>query len=354
MLDPTFVLTFEDNMRAIQENEYLRLASSMWWKKITKELPSESRKEFIAWILSTLQIKRTGYGGNMVFPELVAQSTQYVNENAGVGIRIDKNQFTDLDGTGLDQVAKFSTDSGAYAAYWPQLQIVQAILNGETGLAYDGNAFFSSAHPVNPADPENAVTFANIFTGSASGSYPGACPIDDSVTLDVAFQNLSKILAYVRGIKMPNGQDPRFLRAVALFVPPRMTMRAAQITDAEFIAGAASSGGGSVDVSMMKSTWGLVEPTEVSEFGAAMSYTLPDTGATVSGNDTTFYLACEEVSTSQLGAMVYVNREPFATQYYGDLTVAELGRMNEFEYQMKGRNIAGYGHPFLLFKCKGS
>lgn len=354
MLDPSFVLTMEDNMQAIQENEYVRLSSNLFWKKITKELPSESRKEFLTWILSTAQIKKQGtMGGNMAFQELVATSTQYVNENCGVGIKIDINQLSDLDGTGFDQASKWSSDAGAYAAYWPQLQIVQAILNGETGKAYDGKAYFASNHPVNPADVENAVTFANIFTGAASGPYPGACPIDDSVTLDIAFQNLAKLIAYIRGIKMPNGQDSRMLRATALYVPPRMVMRAQQLTNAKFIAQAAASGGGSGDVSMLATAWGMVQPQECVEFGAAQSYTLDD-NTTVSGSDNTFYIACEEISTSQLGAMVYVNREPFATRFYGEMTIAELDRMNELEYHMKGRNVAGYGHPYLLFKCKAT
>lgn len=353
MLDPSILVTLEDNIRVIQEDEYARLSQNVWWQKITKELPSASRKEFVEWIMTTAQIKRSGYGGNMVFQELAAQTTMFQNENAGVGIKLDINQFEDLDGKGFDQASKWSRDAAAYAAYWPQLLVAQQMLYGETGLAYDGKAFFANNHPVNPADAENAVTFANIFTGGASGSYPGACPIDDSVTLDVAFVNLAKIIAYIRQIKMPNGQDSRFLRATSLFVPSRMVMRAQQLTGAKFIAQAAASGAGSADVSMLATAWGMAAPQEVVEFGAAQSYTL-ENGATVTGSDTTFYIACEEVATSQLGALVYVNREPFSTRFYGELTIAELGRMNQLEYQMKGRNTAGYGHPYLLFKCKAS
>lgn len=353
MLDPSFLFDLESNMQVLQEDGYKGLLDSLWWKQITRELPSQKKRERIIFQLATAQIRREGLGGNKRFDELVAESFELDNENAGGGIRIKKNEFDDLDGTGVDQASTYSRDIGRYAAYWPQLIIAQLILYGETGKGYDGLSFFNASHPVNPVDSENAVTYANIFTGGASGSYPGACPIDDSVTLDVAFQNFGKIVGYVRGIKMPNGQDPRGLKVAGIMAPARMTPRVQQLTNAKIIAQAAASGGGSGDVEAIIRSWGMSSPIEVLEFGAGQSYTMPD-GTVVTGSDNTFYVYCEEVGSAQVGSMIYVNRQPFTTTFYGNLTVAELGRMNALEYQTEGRNTGGYGHPFRLFKCKAS
>jgi hypothetical protein len=356
-ITPEFLFDFESNMRAITEDEYGRMVGSgLWWKKIARTLPSQSKKERIAWLLSTAMIQYNGRkGGNIQFDELVSTSTEYESLNAGTGLKLDKNQLTDLDGNGIDASAKWSSDIGAYMAYWPQKQTAKLILNGETGLAYDGQPFFSSAHPYNPFNAALG-TFKNVFTGGASGAYPGACPIDDSVSVEVALNNLAKAIAYIETIKMPNGEDPRFLKVVGIACPPRMAPRVQQLTNAKFIAQAASSGGGSGDVEAMIKNWGMAEPIKVTEFGANFTYPLED-GTSVTGSDTTYYLICQELSSTQLGGVVYVEREAFQITYYtgsnGSTGIdAYLDRAREFEWHCQGRNVAAYGHPYTLFKCK--
>ena len=121
-----------------------------------------------------------------------------------------------------------------------------------------------------------------------------------------------------------------------------MQARLAQLTNAKFIAQAASSGGGSGDVEALIASFGFVEPVIADELAGWE-------------NDTTWFLACEEITSDQLGAFLYIDREPFKINYYtgaggGTGVDANLGRMNELEWQCQGRNGTGYGHPFLMFK----
>src|SRR5215469_13100274 len=125
-LTPSFVFDFESNMQAITENEYLRLAKDLWWSKIARTRQSSHKQEIIAWLLSTAQIRPQGLGGNMQFDDLVSLTTTYVNRNSGAGLRMERNQLEDLDGSGLDIAQKWSADIGAYMAYWPQKQIAKA------------------------------------------------------------------------------------------------------------------------------------------------------------------------------------------------------------------------------------
>jgi hypothetical protein len=220
---------------------------------------------------------------------------------------------------------------------------------------------------VNPVDAGLAsITFANDFTGAASGVYPGALPIDDAVhggydgTVNMALINLSKAIAYVRGgIKMPNGEDPRYLKPSVILAPPRMTARVQQLTNARTIAQVAGTGaGGSGDVEALIKNWGLASPIEVLELAAGQQYTMDD-GTVVTGSDTTWYLACEEINSSQLGALVYVDREPFSINYYSGFGGASafdsmLGRQREFEWLCQGRNVTGYGHPYMLFRFQAT
>ena len=288
-----------------------------------------------------------------------------MSKRAGKGIKVRRDQIEDLDGTGLDILAKWSGDMGAYMAYWPQKRMAQLLLNGAatdgSAASYDGKPFFAdaaNAHPLNPYAP-NRGTYLNWFHGSASGAQPGALPIDDSVSVETALANLGKVIAAIKGIKMPNGEDPRFLSPVGLIVPPRMVPRAQQLTNAKFIAQAASnSGAGSGDVEALIRNWGLAEPIEADELAGTTSYTFTaPNGAkkTVTGSDTTYYVVCRELTTTQLGSLVYVERKPFKITYYtgdsgGTGMDAILDRANAFEYHCQGRNVSQYGHPYGLFR----
>lgn len=342
-LTPSFLFDLESNMRLIGANEYERLLKSIWWNIVAKRLPSGAKKERINWLLDTAKIERTISGGGKVsFEDIVAQTTEFENLNASGGLELKKEQLEDLDGNGVKLAAHWARQMGAYAAYWPQKMVAKAIR--DNGNTYDGLPFFSAngaPHLVNPFKP-SAGSFANHFTGAASGSYPGALPIG-GVTLDVAIANLAKAMAYIATIKMPSGEDPRGLRVVGIVVPPALTATASQLTQAKFIAQAAASGGGSGDISAIVSRWGFGLPTEAAELAAAFG-----------GSDSAYYLVTEEITSSELGALVYVDREPFNMIMHGPMTDAELARTRKFQWTTEGRNVVGMGHPYLLFKCSAT
>ncbi|NUP05526.1 MAG: hypothetical protein HOW73_05650 [Polyangiaceae bacterium] len=348
-LTPSFLYDFESNISTIAENEYANLSANLWWSRFMKVRPSSSRREVIAWLLSTAQIESRGKGGQIAFEDLISKYTEYENLDAGAGFKIRKQELEDKDGKGLETASQWASDIGAYMAYWPQKQLVNLLKNGETSgnNSYDGVTYFNKAHLYRD---DATSTFANVFSGAAASTpatdlndagYPGAIVLDDSVTVDVALQNLSKAIAYIKSIKMPNLVDPRFLRPVALFGGPRMQNRLVQLTSAKFLAQAASSGGGSGDVEAVIRAMGFTTPVIADEFAGFES-------------DTTTFLICEQLSSSQLGPFVYVEREPFSISQYGLLDDAQLGRMQELEWHCTGRNVAGYGHPFLAFKLKAT
>lgn len=341
-ITPSFLFDLESNMRVITAQEYERLTSRLWWNRICKlGPPSGAKKERVSWLLDTARIQRTNKGGNLEFEDIVSTTTEIEHSNAAAGLKIKKEQFEDVDGNGIDYASHWSRQMGAYAAYWPQKMLAQQML--ANGLTYDGQAFFASAHPVNPFNA-SAGTFSNVFTGSASGIYPGALPIDSSVSVDVAVANIAKAIAYVAAIKMPNGEDPRFLRLADIIVPPALAARAQQITNAKFIAQvAATNAGGSGDVEALIRNFGLGQPIEAAELGSAFG-----------GSDTTYYLAMEEITTNQLGAFSYIQREPFSVLYYGPQNDAQLARIREYQWLTEGRNSILNGHPYLLFKAQAT
>lgn len=355
-VDLSFLFDLESRLKVIQEDEYSRMAASdnVWWDKFTKVRPSSSRRELFFWILSTATIEAQGKGGNVAFDDMALIESDYTNLDAGKGLKMRKQQLEDLDGGGVDIAEAWVRQVSAQAAYWPQRLVAQLIVNGETGKGYDAKAFFATDHPNNPFDA-SAGTYANLFTGAASGAYPGALPIHESgsgaVSIDVAAANVNKAIAYIRSLKMPNGRDPRFLVPRFLVAPPAMQGRAVQLTNAKFIAQVAASGAGSADVEAMITRWGLNQPVIAAEFSSAFTGTAAD--------DTSWYIGCEQMTSTQLGSLLYVDREPFKITYYtgaggGTGVDAILDRAQELEWHTHGRNVAGYGHPYGLFKFKAA
>lgn len=346
-LTASFLMRVENNWRNIQDNEYARLASNLWWRDLTKTIPSVSSKEIVLFILSTMQIEDIGKdGGNIPFDDLAQLVTQYENRTHGAGLKLHRNQFEDADGNGVQLGAKWSADAGAYMAYYPQKKVVEALVTrGEDTdfPSFDGKPLFATDHPYNPFRTELG-SYSNLFT---------AYPIDESVTEEVALSNLGKLINAIRSIKMPNGVDPRFLGPTGfrLVVPPALQQRAVTLTKAKFIAKAASSGGGSADVEALISSYGWQPPLIADELAP-----LPTDDNTVTANkNKTYYLSVQQMSSSELGALVWVEREAFSVTYYtgqggGTGVDAILDRTRELEWHVQGRNVCGPGFPYLIFK----
>jgi len=349
-LTPQFLFDLETNMKVISSQAYANLNRESLWSRFAKRIPSMKRKERLIWFLDSAQIRYVNrLGGERQFDDILSTTVEYESKAATAGLELRKPQLDDLDGDGVSLATHWARGIGEYAAYWPEKQVFSAVRNGglSTSLGYDGQIFFSKAHPVNPFD--TSVTFANDFTGAAASTpstdpqdaqYPGALPIDESVTLDVAVANIGKAIAYIRGIKMPNMEDPRKLRVGFIAGPPRLSARLVQICNAEMIAQAATAGGGGANIEAVIRSFGFGQPLIVDELGASMP----------NGSDTTWYMGVEEVASDELGGLAYIDRAPFQMTTIGLLTDAELARSRTFQWQTDGRNVVTYGHPYKLFR----
>lgn len=355
IITPVFVSDLKTRVQSIANEDYQRLTQDIWWNKIATTIPSTTKKEVLSWLLSTGTLEEVAHdGGEVAYDTLMRAQTSFENKFVRKGLKVKYEEFEDLDGgavmlsggklagrAGFDAISKWTRDVTAHAAYWPQQKLAEAIIANPT--AYDAKAFFAADHPVNPLDASFG-TFANDFTGAASGAYPGALPIDSSVTVEVALANLAKAIAYVRGfIKMPNGVLLRKLRVTGIMVPPELAARVTQLTQAKFIAQSAATGALSGDIEAVVSYLNLGMPIIADELGAAMG-----------GSATTYYLIVQELSSPQMGAFVYSNRESVAITYVGPETDAELARARELQWIAQGRNAVAPGHPFQLFRCRAA
>lgn len=348
LVTPSFVMDFESNMRTLVENEYARFQDprNRWWDLIARVRPSMTKRELLAWFISTAALEDQGEaGGTYRFRDPVMLETEFTNRTAGAGLRIKRQQFEDIDANGIDggegiqAGTQWSRDMGAQFGYWPQLKIAELLMNGESGEAYDGRPFFDTAHFLDGRSAGGG-TYSNLLVGAGYR-------IDAAVTADAAAQNLAAVYKAIRSVKMPNGRQQRMLRPAGILCGPALYPRVSQLLDAKFLAMAATGGGGgAADFTGYASRLGYGKVTEAPELVDA-EY------------DTSYFVVVEQVGSTELGALVYVDREPFSIRYYtgrgGGVGIdAVLDRLDLLEWHGSGRNVAGYGHPFLLFKVKAS
>lgn len=335
VVTPQWLMNFESRMQLIVENEYLRLlaAEETWWDAITKIRPSQTARELISWIVNGAYLEETT-GTDVDFEDPDMLTTEWTVGDAGKGLKLRRKQFEDLDGNGVDIATDWAAQMGAQHGYWPQRQVAKLLKEGEAGKTYDGLPFFHAAHFTNGRDASNG-TFANLLTGSGYGIHGG----DDVVAL----QNLAKVYAVARKYKMPNGKDPRMLRPAGILCGPALAPQAWRLLNSKFFAG---TGIGSSDFTGFTSRMGYGKVIEAPEL-------------TEAEYDSSYYVILEQLGTSKVGALVYVDREPFNIRYHtgrgggvGANLALDIG--DQLAWVSSGRNVAGYGHPFLLLKVKPS
>ena len=362
--------------RSVAFNEYNfnKLTRDLWYQRVTKDRNFNTKSERLTWLFETAGVDQLTpqdggeSGGTLSFDELATVTTEYFPAFYGRGFKMSRIRWENFvnGSNGLDPLTSWGGGVGKYGAYVPQRQIAQLFLNGANVTGYDGVAFWSTSHPTHPTI-SGYGTYANTFTGGASGVYPGACPIDDSVSLETALTNLSKLLSYIRtAVLQPNGMgDPRRLVPKYLLHPVRMTPRVNLLLDAAYLPLSANSGGGSAELkAFYQRQPAKLEPIEAPELGAAITYTVPYGAATglstsVTGSDTTFYIICEEATDSELGSFIMSIRKPFSMSTFageggGAALDAILSRSGDIESHYKGWYGFNYGHPYGVFQCKGS
>jgi len=325
-LTSKFLARIEENMKVIQENTFASAMSNIWWPKVMKEMPSTASAEHLV-ILITGGAMDYGTEGNQSFLDQASKRIDLEPKFITVpGLRLLKSELDDSNGAGLQKASQWSSDSAVKAALFPQQKLAAALLANPT--CYDGQAFFSTAHPLFPGG-DISTTWANDFTGAADGEYPGAAPLAGTDPLaDNA--TIGKVLAYIRSIKGPDGKTCLNLKPRYLLSSPTIHRRAMTASKAQFVGGSI----GSTDVSM-----------QVNDFDLDLIR------AGELAGDPSYYIGCEMVGT-EVGPWIYVNREPANTTYHGPMTSAELARKRVFEWTMAGRAIVGAGRPHFLFRCQ--
>ena len=332
-ITPQWISSFETGLRELISATAQRSAQNLIWDKYMDVQTSQTLRELYFFLIEAATIRKEGQGGNKRYDDMAASYIEIINENSGDGLRLSKNEIEDnvmanIQGmTALRFAESWARQMGYSSTRWPQDQMFDLLGNGEAGIGYDGVAFFSGSHPVDPTK-SGVPTFANLLTGAGSGAFPGACPIDASVNLDVATTNFAKAVAYIQSLKAPNGK-PRNLRVTRALAGHGLKKRMHEILDTKYLT--------------LNGIENVVSRYQIE----------PDIAAEIAADQFHYYLACE-VIPGEGGPLIYQNREGYVLTSYALETLAELQRRKDYEWSYDGRNAAAYGRPELIFKVKAT
>lgn len=324
-MNPAYLSDLTTNLRVVSNRSYEERNKGLWWQKVASPKRSESKRQVLAWLLDQFKLNLESTEGQVEFEKAIVRLAEYEHGFETDGLELSESDFEDLDGVGVDFATAFCRKMGAEFAYSPQRQVA-AMLNANP-TAYDGQAFFSTAHPVSgKAGDLSMGTYSNLYASK---------PIHDAVTIEVAKANLGSVIAQARAIKSPDG-GPRSLKPVGLIVPSEMTTRATDLLGARFIGSA-----GSQDHQATISAWGLGTPIVGDELGAAFG-----------GSATSYYLVMADTLSDDLGAFVWSVRKDYRIKYptMQDALYQESGKLR---WVAQGRTALAPGHPFLMVKCTG-
>lgn len=203
-------------------------------------------------------------------------------------------------------------DAGEQTALWPDDLVFEALLAGETELAFDGKAFFANDHAL-----KSGSTIDNLFAST-------------SLTKANVAAVIEAMMSYV-------GEDGRSLRVrpTVLAVPPALQEEGLAIVGADILAqvfGSNTAAAG--ETNTMK--------------GRLTLKVYPELAASAGGSDTSWYLMDTSRSVKPL---VFVERSAPKLTFKNSDQDDNVFWDDEVVFGVRARGAAGYGPFWLAAKC---
>jgi len=389
MLDPSVSVDIRTTVEYRAVQEFAEITANLTYDQICQTIPITSGEHVLYHRLNGAIVKDFGdFGGGVDYeqPIIVEQKIRPTYQKGG--LELPEAMFTDsgmMGKLGYQVAGDWAADAASANAYWPQRAIISLLrsaygttfvtgpLYGRSfGNCYDGLPLFSVGHTYNFRRPSLGV-FSNFFTGgvlndgraadmtrTGYGTCPGFAPLagpfgDGSaeISLAAAWDNLWKVIAYIRTIKMPDGVTPRYLEPDLIICGPKLQKNVLMLTSAEFISMNASTyGGGSTEIKGTISKLGLKGPLILSELGGNTDLDADE--------DYDWYLLCSErAKRSRYGGLIYAPREPFDLKMFAAVSGnaginLELAEKDAIKWITKGRSGVSVGLPQFLFKSQAT
>jgi phage major head subunit gpT-like protein len=297
------------------------LKQAVLWNKIATLVTSESLSEQHVWMDRIPQL-RIWYDERKIRN---AALRTFTATNLPFELTVGVDKF-DIQDNKIKAYEPLVRTIGEQAKKWPDVNffnpvstdktvISGALPNGINVVTYDGVAFFSTAHPQNPDDP-NSPTQTNY---SASG-------------FALTHANFQAVKQTMRGYKGADGL-PLKVNPNLLIVPPALEAQAIQILEEEWVSPTASVGAVAAGA-----------PSRNHLVGTADYIVVDD----LAGQDSTWYLADVRGSVKPF---IWQLREPPVFAMLTKPTDMPVWERHEFQYGVEARGVGTYGPWFFCYRA---
>lgn len=220
--------------------------------------------------------------------------------------------FEEIEDDNIGSFQHLVEDMGVQTALWPDDLVFEALLAGETDLAFDGKAFFANDHAL-----KSGSTIDNLFASTA-------------LTKDNVAAVIAAMQSYV-------GEDGRSLRVrpTILAVPPALEDTGRQILIGSTIAEVfgSNTAAAAADNTMR---------------GRLTLKVYPELAAAAGGSDTSWYV----MDTSRPAKpLVFVERSAPKATFKNAESDDNVFWDDEINFGVRARGAAGYGPFWLAAKC---
>lgn len=281
-----------------------------WSDKVVTQVPSSTRSSTYAWMERLPRFRE--WIGERVVRNLVARAYTLPNKDWELTVEVARN---DIEDDNLGVFAPMLDEMGQSAKKWPDDVMAAVIQAGVAQLAYDGQGFFDTDHPID-MDNSGSGTYANRYTST---------PLTPA--------NYAAVRAAMGAIL---GSDGHALKVTPnlLLVPPQLEQVARTIMNAEIIAPAAAMGGNAANVAVTNTMRGSADVLVVPEFAneAGVWYLLDTTKA--------------------LKPFIFQLRKAPVFTFLNSPSDEQVFWHKKFIYGADARGNGGYSLPFLAARCE--
>jgi len=290
-----------------------------YFDQYSEQFPSGTETNVYGWLAELPGLRE--WIGPRLIRNISTRSYVLTNKDFEDTFAVDKNKIAD-DTYGL--YSRSAELLGDASARWPDDLVTDQIINGTSLLAYDGQAFFSTSHPVD-IDDSSAGTFSNKLSN---------LPLDDTNYLN-SFQT-----AYAT-MQSYNGESgkPLEVQPTILMVPPLLQKWGMLIEAGALTAQAIRNVAGAENVAAA----GVNNVFQ----GIVKCIVNPRLSADVAN---TWYL----FSTDRLKPLAFQQRQTPELTQMTDPTNPVVFKTRQFVYGVHARGIPGYTLPFLAIRANAT
>lgn len=227
---------------------------------------------------------------------------EIINKDWQNGFLVDRNTLSDSRkylGNDVEREINFSLDSWSN---FPDRLVTELIINGQTGLAFDGVAMFAASRPKLQMP---GTTFSNLLTGSG-------------VTQDNIITDLLAGMVALRQVKARNGDPFNYNPKWTVLIPPQLEWKFKMIRNASDLL----SGGQSI-TNIYKETFDII----------VVDYLIPA--------DNDWFLVN---TNSPFKPFIYQTRKP------PEFDMIDAKDQKFIKYFSTARMNVGYGNPLSIAK----